>query len=273
MLAAGCGPPPTGGAPVQTQQPTRIVSLDFCADQFVLKLADRENIAALSPDAETIFSYMRDEAKGIAKVRPRAEDILLREPDLVVRTYGGGPSAAAFFEHAGIEVLQIDYAYNMETAKQAIRNASFGLGVPARGEKLVAEMDSRLAALPHRNDPQSILYLSSKGATAGPDTMIDELLQLAGFENFNTRPGWSAIPLERLAYDNPDVIAAGFFETSDLVSDIWTPARHPLAKRKLAETPVINLRGAWLSCGGWFLLDAVEALADGAPASGKAARK
>ncbi|PZU18112.1 MAG: iron ABC transporter substrate-binding protein, partial [Citromicrobium sp.] len=33
-----------------TDAPRRIVSLDYCADQYVLKFADREDILALSPD-------------------------------------------------------------------------------------------------------------------------------------------------------------------------------------------------------------------------------
>ena len=51
--------------------PRRIVSLDYCADQYVLKFADREDILALSPDAGKRFSYMRAAAEGIPTVRPR----------------------------------------------------------------------------------------------------------------------------------------------------------------------------------------------------------
>ena len=79
----------------------RIVSLDFCADQYVLKLADREQILAVSPDAVREFSYMRETAQGLPTVRSVAEDVLILKPDLVVRSYGGGPKAGDFFERAG----------------------------------------------------------------------------------------------------------------------------------------------------------------------------
>ena len=48
--------------------PQRIVSLDYCADQYVLKLADEEQILAISPDAVKDFSYMREAAAGVPTV-------------------------------------------------------------------------------------------------------------------------------------------------------------------------------------------------------------
>ncbi len=241
----------------------RIVSVDYCADQYVLKIADRENIAALSPDADKIFSYMREESKGLPTVRPRAEDILLLKPDIVVRSYGGGPNAVAFFNRAGIKVVQIGYASDLAGVKQVILDAARDLGVAERGAAIVADMEARLAALPQHDEKKSALYLTSKGAVAGTGTMVDEMMQLAGLENFQAQPGWGGVSLERLAYGKPDVIAASFFDTSDIHSDIWTPARHPLAKRRLGESTVIELPAALTSCSGWPVVEAVERLAKG----------
>ena len=58
----------TASAPIRATEatPRRIVSLDFCADQYVLKLADRESILAVSRDATKDFSFMREEALGRA---------------------------------------------------------------------------------------------------------------------------------------------------------------------------------------------------------------
>ena len=80
---------PSPSATPGSDHPLRIVSLDFCADQYVLKFADREQILAVSPDAVRGFSYMRDTAIGIPSVRPIAEDVLILKPDLIIRSYGG----------------------------------------------------------------------------------------------------------------------------------------------------------------------------------------
>ena len=87
------------------------------------------------------------------------------------------------------------------------------------------------------------------------------MLQAAGFENFERQAGWRSIPLERLAYEQPDVIAAAFFDVTTNDPALWSPMRHPVAKRQMSERPTVMLQGAWTSCGGWFLLDAIEALA------------
>ena len=57
------------------------------------------------------------------------------------------------------------------------------------------------------------------------------------------------------------MIAAGFFDTYDLVADLWTPARHPVARRQMKLQSVVDIPSAWTACGAWFLLDAAEAIA------------
>ena len=268
LLAAGlvgaCGTAPPQVLPEGFA--SRIVSLDYCADQFVLGLADRRHVLALSPDAGKDFSYLRAEAAGLPTVRPRAEDVLALAPDLVVRSYGGGPRAPAFFERAGVPVLQIDFAPDVEAVRDLIRQAAAALGVPARGEALIAGMDTRLEAARAQSGGGRALYLAPSGVAAGAGTFVHHLVEEAGLDNFADGRGWSAIPLERLAYETPDVYAVPRFdETRD--NAVWTPYRHPVAVRRVRAGPTISIDGATTSCGGWFLADAVEALAAGAAES------
>ena len=162
-VLAACQPPPPARPAAR-----RIVSLDYCADQFVLGLADRRDILAVSPNAGAAFSYMRAAAAGLRTVRPRAEDVLILEPDLVVRSYGGGPNARAFFERAGVPVLQIGLADDLDGARAVIRDAARGLGVPERGEALIAAMDARLRRARVHTPGTRALYVTPAGFTAGP---------------------------------------------------------------------------------------------------------
>ena len=265
-LAACSGPRPTQDA--GTDRPMRIVSLDYCAVQYVLKLADREQILAISPDGVKPFSYMRGAAEGVPTVRPNAEDVLILKPDLVVRAYGGGPNAAAFFERAGVPVLNVGWTSNLDgegpgSVPDNVRQMADGLGQSARGEALAEAFRSRLASLAPAGNGRTALYMTSAGVTTGPGSLIHDMLVTAGYENFESRPGWHAIPLERLAYEQPDLIAAAFFDRSNRALDAWSPVNHPIARRQMREQATVPLEGAWTACGAWFILDAVEALAEG----------
>lgn len=270
----------------------RIVSLDYCADQYVLKLVGRSRILALSPDATRPFSYMREAARGMPKVAPRAEDVLVLKPDLVVRSYGGGANAGTFFARAGVPVLQLGYAEDLAGVRRVLVETAGLLGERLRGERIAKEMDARVAELQRsgavfrqkpetraaghnlapdsglrRNtdrggegQPPTLLYATPGGVTSGPGSLIHQLIELAGYRNFQTETGWHPLPLERLAYEKPDRVAMAWFGRRDYNPDRWSAARHPLMRTASAQ-PIIGLEGAWTACGGWFVLDAAEAMA------------
>ena len=253
-----------------SDRPTRIVSLDFCSDQYVLKLVDREHILAVSPDAVRDFSYMRDEAIGVPTVRPTAEDVLILKPDMVVRSYGGGPNATAFFERAGVPVLNVGWASSVHDAEinsipSVIRDVAAGLGMPERGEAVIDDYLRRLEAVQKTASGRSTLYMTPAGVTSGGNSLIHQAMMAAGLTNFAERSGWHSLPLERLAYERPDLVAAAYFETRTNHETGWSPSRHPIAQRELTQSDRVDLEGAWLSCGGWFILEAIETLAAGPP--------
>ncbi|HEX8486489.1 ABC transporter substrate-binding protein [Sphingomonas sp.] len=262
LALAGCAQAPAPSLPQLPVRPMRIVSLDYCADQYALKLVARDRILALSPDAQSDFSYMRKAARGVASVAPRAEDVLVLRPDLVIRSYGGGPGVAAFLEKAGVPVLQIGYASDIAGVRQTLVDVAEGLGEPVAGERVAVQMDARLAALRRRPMKQTALYMTPGGVTTGAGTLVDEMLRTAGYRNFQRDSGWQPLPLERLAYGGPDVVAAAFFGSRTNHPDRWSAARHPIARAQLRDRPVVGIEGAWTACGGWFLLDAIEALAN-----------
>ncbi len=239
----------------------RIVSLDYCADQYVLKFVDRSRILGVSPDAAKQFSYMRDAAIGVPTIRSLAEDVIIQKPDLVVRSYGGGPNAAAFFKQAGIPVLNVGWASDIEGVKSVIAQMAQGLGEAEKGQQVIDEMTARLAAIPAPTKLLTALYMTPSGVTTGSGSLVHEMLLAAGLTNFQTKAGWRTLPLERLAYEQPDIIAAAFFESKTNHKDAWSAMRNPIARKQMKNTPTVSIEGSWTSCGAWFLVDAIEAIA------------
>lgn len=240
----------------------RIVSLDYCADQFALGLLDKREIVALSVDAEREFSYMRAEARGLPKVRANAENVLAYEPTVVIRSYGGGPNAKKFYENLGISVVQVGYTSSIDQVKKEIARLSAALSREDRGSELVEEMNTRLQAVTPIANKKSAMYITQGGVTSGQNTMIDEIIRAAGLKNFEQKSGWRDIPLEELTLAQPELIATAFYNQETQHHKFWSAARHPILRDHLSNSPRIALSDATTSCGGWFLLDAVEQLHD-----------
>ncbi|MFT7222308.1 MAG: iron complex transport system substrate-binding protein [Candidatus Azotimanducaceae bacterium] len=242
----------------------RIVSLDYCADQFVLKLVEPERIAAVSRDATRDFSYMRDAAEAHRKIRPSAEHVLALAPDLIVRSYGGGPNAVQFYERLDIRVIQIGYASTINEVRAEILRIAEQLGEPEKAREIVADMDARLQRVKARASGKSLLYVTPGGVTSGAGSLVHDMIKAAGLVNFQTEPGWRSLPLEKLAFDQPELLATAFYDTETNHTNYWSAARHPMIRSQLSSTKSVSLDGATTACGGWFLVDAVEQLSEGA---------
>ncbi len=265
LLLAACG---QGGETPSTHgdRPMRIVSLDYCADQYVLKLADRNQILALSPDAISDFSYMREGANGLPKVRPRAEDVLVLKPDLIVRSYGGGAKATALFEEAGVRVLQLGWVDQISgeepgSVSHQIRTMAAGLGQPDRGRRVSDDYLNRLEQLRSAPTKKTVLYVTAGGVTTGEGSLVHQAIEWAGLSNFEQKQGWHPLPLERLAYEVPHFVAISFFGEKGVSLNTWSAAGHSVVRNQLRDVETVSVPGAWTSCGAWFITDAIEAFA------------
>jgi iron complex transport system substrate-binding protein len=243
--------------------PRRIVSLDYCADQFVLALADADQIAALSRGAHREDSYYHVRARGVRQVRATLEEVLALRPDLVVRNWGGPWDAEQAYARFGVPVLQVGDSPNFAAARTDLLDAAQALGHPERGESLVANLDLRLARLraaaPGRRP--AVMYLSAGGAVAGRGTMMDAVIDAAGGQNLRTEANWAMLPLERMVQAPPALIALGFFDSGRERVNAWSPSRHPALQRALAEGRTVRLPPAAISCEAWYAIDAAEAIA------------
>jgi iron complex transport system substrate-binding protein len=241
-------------AKAQDARPT-LVSLDYCADQFVLGLADRDQILAVSKDAEKPFSHLRDKAVGIRKVRAVTEDIVALKPDMVVRSWGGDVRSLALFERLGIETVQVGYAAKIEDAAKVTREVATAFGQAERGLRFVDAMPG-----PSAPTGRSALYLTPGGVTAGQGTMVDSLLTSAGLNNAVSAQGWSSLPMETLVLDPPSLAVTAFFGFDTDVADHWSPSRHPVLARILRGVEAHALNESRLTCPAWFVADEAAAL-------------
>ena len=244
-------------------EPRRIVSLDYCADQFVLALADRDQIAALSRGSRRDDSYYRARAAGIRQTRGTLEEVLALRPDLVVRNWGGPWDAEQVYARFGVSVLQVGDAPTFEVAREDLLDAAQVIGHAERGAALARDLDLRLARLraTHAPEPPPVMYLSAGGAVAGAGTLMDAVIAAAGGRNVRGEESWAVTPLERMVATPPALIALGFFDHGRTEMNAWLPARHPAVRRALAEARTVTLPTAAIACEAWYTIDAAERIA------------
>ncbi len=242
--------------------PLRILSLDQCADQYVLALAADADLA-LSPRADDPDAWLREAARGRRRMRGTLEAAVGFRPHVVVRYWGGEPRLLSALETRGVRVVEIADAAEMDQVRANIRAVAAGVGRPARGEALIARMDARLAEIrPPPLRDRSALYLTSGGFTAGTGTLVDAMFRAAGLVNLAPQAGFGPVSVERIALAPPARFVLGFFD--QVRADFRGPGRHPVVRRAANGRTAARLPAAALTCPAWFAADAAALIgADG----------
>ena len=251
-------------AGASAQATPRVLSLDQCADQYVLALSPREAVVGLSTRADDADSRLRGLARGLPLSRGGLEAVLAARPQVVVRYWGGDPRLVAALRKRGVEVVTIDEAADFAEIRANVRRVAAGLGRDEAGEALIAGMDARLARSRGAWGGKRAIYLTPGGATAGPLTLVDEVMRAAGLRNATTQPGYGAVSLEALALDPPPAVVLAFFDTFQLAGDSWGPGSHRIMRRLVSDRAIASMPGATVSCPTWFAGEAVEILAKAA---------
>ena len=236
--------------------PRRIVSLNLCGDQYLLALADRGQIAALTQFArDASLSAAADAAHGYPTIKGRAEDVIALDPDLVIAAPGmaGGARAGARYR-----TLELPPARSYAEIVRQVREVAAAIGHRERGAALIRAMDAALASLPAPRAHGVAAYYQRRGYLSGTGTLVDELMARVGLVNLARtlgRPPLSQLSLEQLVAARPDylIVEAG----SDRVTDQGTELlHHPI----LADIPRLKLPQAWTICGGPAYVRAARSL-------------
>lgn len=200
LMAAGLG--------LAEAAPQRILSLNLCADQLVLALADRSQIAALSSLArDPRVSAAAAAARDLPQTGGTAEEALALAPDLVLLgpldRLGTGRVLAA----RGVRVERLPLPASLAEAQALVRHTAALLGHPERGEVLARQLD-----LPAPQDGRTVTALpyERRGYAAGPHSILGELAARAGFRHAAPGTGLGGfVSLETVVARRPDVLILG----------------------------------------------------------------
>ncbi len=241
--------------------PRRIVSLNLCADQYLLALADRSQIAGLTRNAlNKEMSAAADQARGLPILKGAAEEILAINPDLVIGALSRGSSVMSALAREHYRLLDLKLANSYADIAVQIREVAKAIGHPERGEALIASMDRELAAIPRRPRAGVAAYYQRRGFLTGTGTLIDDLMTRVGLINLAGKlgkPSLSQLSLEELMAAKPDylIVEGGSEQVVDQGTEML---QHPL----LRAIKRLRLPQAWTVCGGPAYVDAARSLAN-----------
>ena len=245
--------------PVSAPSPFRVISLDNCADQYVLGLVPRSQILGLSTRSTLADSFYRDRATNIRQIRPSLETILALHPDVIVRTWGGDFALIQALKQHNIPVININDVTDYIQAGDELLRVGHLLGQDQMAKHEARSFDTALSHLEPSGNDRTVLYYTPSGFSAGPDTMVGHMLERLGFRLETRDKGYFPLPPEVLLSLKPDVFALGFYE--DKFEMRRTPGRNPLVRRLIETHPRISIPSKDLACSGWYTAYDLQSLA------------
>ena len=246
--------------------PSRIVSINLCADELLVALADPGQVAALSITAtDPRLSYVAEAAKAYRHDAAEAETVVEIDPDLVLAGRFTKRATRDMLAALGYRVVLLDPARSIDESIAQIRRIAELVGHPERGEALVARIEAARAKAAEAAPavrPTAAVY-QRRGYVTGSGTLTGDLLDAVGFANSGgTLVGdvGGFVPLERLVATPPDFLVVTSFSAgaddqgSALLAHPALAALYPPQKR-------ITLPERLTVCGGPSLPEAIDWLA------------
>jgi iron complex transport system substrate-binding protein len=247
-------------------EPQRIVSLNLCADQILLRLVPKERIASVTfLAAEPHSSTVTDLARRIPANQGLAEEVIGLDPDLVLAGMYTARSAVGFLRRHGRPVVDLAVPESFAAAEVQIKEIAEATGTRQRGDDLVAEMQRKLAPYSGgiAKKPRAMM-LGPNGFATSYGPLVDEMMTRAGLINIAAElgaHGRASIPLEAAILADLDmlIVDTGERMAPALAQEVL---EHPAVRELKRDVKVVALPSNLWTCAGPQLADAVAILAE-----------
>lgn len=253
----------------------RVLSINMCADQMVMLLADPSQIVALSPlSQESAGSYLHELAQAYPQARPSAEDILPREPDLVLSGPYPPRYTVAMLDELGIAHESLSIANSVSAMLGNLARVGELLQQEEKAARIIEQLELRLGqiadtvkaldealVLSDGRRPSAAVY-DANGYTVGPESMRGEAMDLAGWHNVATEQGietYGVLQLESLIHLRPDVLiespySAGTYSRGQMLT------KHPSLRKAGLNPQLISIPSNQTICAGPWSVGVIERL-------------
>jgi len=252
--------------------PISVVSGVLASDEMLSKLLDPVRVSSVTqlvddPGISNVAGfYPREVGRNYSSI----EEFIAAEPDLAVVAAYSNATSVELLLATGIPVIRFANHHSYDDLRSNVRTLARALGTEERAEYWLDEMDRRIKAVQQRIEGKikpRVLSYSLSGSTAGPGSLTDETIRLAGGRNVIAElglKGYTKISPEVAISLQPDVI---------LVND-WSTKKGPSARDILLEHPawqdvpavknkrIYSVQGAWVTSVTPYRVKGIELVAN-----------
>jgi iron complex transport system substrate-binding protein len=260
---------PTAAADAQGR-PQRIVSMNLCTDELLMRIVDPSRIAAITHLSQQPINA----PLGLDQIASRlkinhglAEEVLMLEPDLVLVGRFTTTTASALLRKLGYNVMTLEPEQNFDDMRANIRKLGEAVGEETRAEQVIAEFDARLAQLQAEipvGDMPIFADIGVNNFIAGADTLYTHVVNAAGYRTLGQALGFDGfrnVSLEQMLLITPALISTATPWTNP-PSMSTMALRHPALRTMVERTPQVMVPERYTTCGAPSVLGAVEILVE-----------
>jgi iron complex transport system substrate-binding protein len=270
LLALAFLAPATTSAADAQQRPQRIVSMNLCTDELLMRIVDPSRIASITYLSRQPLNAPLGLNDIIAKIDVNhglAEEVLMSKPDLIVTGSFSTMAATSLLRSLGQNIATFDPETDFDDMRANIRKMGKAVGEPERAEQVIADFDARLAELQAQLPPGEMPIFADIGVNnfmSGRDTLFAHVVNAGGWRTLGETLGYAGytnIPLEQLLRTKPDLVST-VTPWSNPPSMSTQNLRHPALRELVAHTPQIAIPERYTTCGAPSVLGAVELLVE-----------
>ena len=243
----------------------RLVSLNLCADPYLIAFADKNQIAALTHlSRDPDLSAHAKAAHQFPVSDGQIESLVDLQPDIVIVSRWSDPMRNTLIERLGFRLVTLDSAKNFAAARAEIVELGQAIGRANEARAYLAQLDADMAAIEKPKTAPRILPLQRRNLTAGYGHILDDIITRAG--GFNLGRNDTADTMRRVSLENTLVAQADFILLNEMPrhpdSRGMEFLTHPALAQYYAADRRLFIDNNLLVCAGASTPRAVKTLVD-----------
>jgi iron complex transport system substrate-binding protein len=242
-----------------------VASVNLCADQLVLTLAEPRQIRTVSwLAADPEESLLAAEAARYPLNYGSAEELLRFAPEIVIAGSFTNAFARALLTRLGYAVVVLEPETTVAEIEANVRAVARAIGREERGEAVAGEIRAHAERLERERPARALaaVVVRPGGFTVGAHSLGQDLMTLAGVRNVAAEQGldrWGSLSMETLLRSSPDLIVlTGYRATQPSLAN--AVLAHPALQRASETRRSVTVRAPYWACGLPQSLDSVALL-------------